>query len=710
MSVTEELRGIGVVSKAIDNEVDPNKPTYWSRHAWRFDDDNDGIVRLSMAKLQQNGREILYGNMTLDAIDALAGVPAFHPGITNEEAAKLALARERFTTYQRALIWERIEGIQAAWREAGFAHTGSITLHVPPEHIESGAVTAHDEGDGRVVVEMRMKDILLQVDDGYVDVETRTGRDFRPLHVIDGQHRKVSCELDLFLQGFNVFVNILPLGSTYAEAAQLFTELNVTAEPLKPLHQLFQRYSCFIPHREAAKDYGNPDDPEIDPTRARHRRANRRAFELAMRLASEHRSPLYQRVQTMELPNRQLARGCAVTSKKFVEFARSWFLSDRLFQGMPDDEVYTTFVAYLRAWKQVANTDDEDEYTDAEGWDLNHERGVADPYITRMLPFESVLMLFPLVHGYSHQYEGSLREKYLTTLTPLLPVDFTDYGALHAAYGLNQETPKDLFAWFSWAISNYVQTGQTYPVEQVWNPNTRERELCKPGRGFFSPPDRNTIEGVFEWDSDGLHIGNNLSVWMRPYPNIHRQPLVSVKYLDRNGNVLGSSTNYATGATHHGHALYKHTLGPAFANATELQVQLVIYRLHEEAQVQTAGVIIKHLRNSSQNFVEFGSRHQVPEAWLAIHQATPTEPTEADSNTNQAPAVPEPAQPTLTVVKVDDAYIMPPPKANTVHEPVYGPPIVPQISRLVQCPVAASGMDCSNPTCVCKSVSGYSWL
>ena len=186
MAVTNELRDLGIVRKIIDSEVNPSKPTYWSRHAWSFGEDGDGIVTLRMKKLAQNGREILYGNMTLGAIDALAGVPSFHPGITNEEAAKLALAQDRWTTYQRALIWERIPGIQAAWREAGFAHTGMITLHIPPEHIESGAITSRDEANDVVIVEMHLKDLLLQFGDEYVDVDTATGRDHRPLHVIDG--------------------------------------------------------------------------------------------------------------------------------------------------------------------------------------------------------------------------------------------------------------------------------------------------------------------------------------------------------------------------------------------------------------------------------------------------------------------------------------------------------------------------------------------
>ena len=85
MTLTNELRTMGVVQKVIDSEIDPSKPTYWSRHAWSFE--GDGIVRLRLGKLAQNGREILFGSMTLGAVDALAGVPSFHPGITNEEAA-----------------------------------------------------------------------------------------------------------------------------------------------------------------------------------------------------------------------------------------------------------------------------------------------------------------------------------------------------------------------------------------------------------------------------------------------------------------------------------------------------------------------------------------------------------------------------------------------------------------------------------------------
>lgn len=712
MTLTNELRTMGVVQKTIHSEVDPSKPTYWSRHAWSFE--GDGIVRLRLGKLAQNDREILFGSMTLGAVDALAGVPSFHPGITNEEAARLALAQERFTTYQRALISERIPGIQAAWREADFAHTGVLTLHVPPEHIESGAITSTEEDDGSVVIEIRMKDILLDTDDQFIDVDNN-GRDHRPLHVVDGQHRKVSCELDLFLQGFPVLINVLPLGTTYAQAAQLFTELNVTSEPLKPLHQLFQRYVCFIPHREASKDFGDPDNPDIASERARHRRANRRAFQLAMDLASEPISPVYQRVQTMELPNRQLGRGCAVTSKKFVEIARSWFLTGSVFEHLPDEEVFLTFCRYLKAWRWVTNVDASGEWMGDEGWDLTRERATTDPFITRPLPFEAVLNLFPLVHGYSRQFEGNMQAKYRRVLTPLMPVDFTDFAALKGGYDLDQETPKALAAWFAWAIANFVQSGETYDTNHVWNPETREPELCKPGRGFFSPPDRTTIEGVVEWEEGTLGVGSQMMVWMRPYPNVHQKPYVSVKYLDENDVVLQSASGFAQATAHQGHALFKHTLNADFADAKKLQVQLVVKRLGGEGQLQTTH-LIKDLNELELNSFEFGKQHGIPQAWLDHEEAEDDEDggaacdTDGDEPDDDAGAAPSVSRSVLTVVQVDDHFIMPPPKSNTVHEPEYGKAIVPHVMRMVTCPRCSTGMDCNHPNCVGKTVRGFGWV
>jgi hypothetical protein len=669
MPLSKELLDIGVVRKTIDREVDPNRPIHWSMHAWKFaDSDRDsGKVVLRMSKLVQNGRTILHSSMSLGVIDALAGVPAFHPGITNVEAAALALHPPEIISYQRALIAERIPGIKSEFSRNDFSHTGIITLHVPPEHLDSGVVQATDEGS---IVELTidLKAILKQVDGEYVDNESVSRIDRRPLHVVDGQHRKVSCEDDVFLQNFPVFINILPLGSTYAEAAQLFTD--------------------------------------IPALRSRHRRANRRAFELAMQCAFMPFSPLFERVQTMELPNRKLGRGCAITSKKFVEFARSWFLDDRIFQSVPDDEVRRIFFSYLRAWRMMVNTDHEGEPTDVEAWDLSQERGVADPFITRPLPFESVMSLFPTVYDYSRQQEFEReKDRFMEVLTPLRNVKFDDFDTLYSHYKLNEETPKALTAWCSWAITNYAQTGNTYSMAEVWNPDTREAELCKPGRGFFSKPDRKTIEGVIEWDVDGLDPGSDIRLWMRPYPNTHRKPTMSIKYLDENGEVIESVTGRSQAADL-GHAVLNHTLMPAIDDAEQLQVQIILGNLHGEAQVQTT-FNLEVLNELDDSTLDIGRPCSVPREWRpdaagieVIEQSDSDEVDEQDSTEEQE---------AYTVVRVDTDYIVPPADPNKLRRFSIDSTRMPRSSRIIHCPRCAHGLDCSNAQCVGQTIDGYIW-
>jgi hypothetical protein len=712
MAISTKLAELGVVRKVIDSETDPTKPIWWSRHAWKFDEEKTGVVRLRMYKLSQNGREILYSTMPLGLIDALAGVPSFHPGITNVEAAELALFPPEILTYQRALIKERIPGIKDAWKGETFCHTGTISLHVPPEYLDCGAVTSTGQEDNSVIIEIDLKKVLFHREDEYIDVDITTGRDRRPLHVIDGQHRKVSCETDTYLQNFEVMINILPLGSTYGEAAQLFTELNVTNEALRPLHQLHQRYTCFIPHREAQKDYGDPEDEGVPEERRRHRRANRRAFTLAMMLALRASSPLFERVQTMELPNRQLGRGCSVTSKKFVDFARNWFLSNQIFENMPDREVYNTFCAYLGSWRSMTNQNSRGEDTQLEGWELNHTRNLNDPFITRPLPFESILMMFPLVYAHSQQAEGTLSERFESVLKPLLPIDFTDYESLYEGYGLTEETPKALFAWFSWAISNHAQTGAVYLEEEVWNPLNKTATLCKPGRGFFSPPDRETIEGIIEWSDANLVYGSELKVWMRPYPNVHSKPFMSVKYLNDAGVVLGSSSGQANSVADEGHALYKHLFQPTIQIATKLQIQIIVKNLHGEAQIQET-FDLNLLRQRDGHSHHFGRPHGIPEEWLQPSNGTvllpeDTPDREEEDQTEATDEISEPRN-HRTVVKVDEQFILPPLISVTKTKRNNNVGIVPDSLSITECIRCRSGIDCGNAQCIGKSIRGYSF-
>jgi len=162
---SKELQDYGVVDKVIEPNPPPNQPLYWSRHRWRFENAmEEGLIQLRFRKLEQNGKTILHSVMSLGLVDALAGVPAFGPNITNQEAAAMGLNPPAILTYQRPLIKERIEGLQFAWKAQGFMHTGTITLHVPPEHINDGRIEAVHDGD-EVVLTLKMKELLPALDE-----------------------------------------------------------------------------------------------------------------------------------------------------------------------------------------------------------------------------------------------------------------------------------------------------------------------------------------------------------------------------------------------------------------------------------------------------------------------------------------------------------------------------------------------------------------
>ena len=264
----------------------------------------DGVIQLRFRKLEQNGKIILHSVMSLGLIDALAGVPAFGPNITNEEAAAMGLNLPAILTYQRPLIKERIEGLQFAWKAERFMHTGTITLHVPPEHINEGRIEAVHDGD-EVVLTLKMRELLPAFGEEHYDVNTERAKTIGP---------STSSTANTGLQRVNSMrtCSTFPSSSTSCPSGlrtakrRNCSPTSTSALSPRELHQLFQRYTCWMPHRDAKLDYGNPAD--VEGARALTRSANRKAYRLALEMAIQGASPLSGRIQVMELPGAGLAR------------------------------------------------------------------------------------------------------------------------------------------------------------------------------------------------------------------------------------------------------------------------------------------------------------------------------------------------------------------------------------------------------------------
>ena len=692
---SKELQSLGVVGKSIVPNPPANQPLYWSKHRWAFsEEDGSGEITLRFSKLEQNGKTILQSFETLGLIDALAGVPAFGPNITNEAAAAMALSPPEILTYQRPLIKERIDGLIFAFKEPGFIHTGCVTVHIPPEHIEAKRITVTDDG-AEVLLTFKMKELLLACGDGYVDVNTATGTDHRPLHLLDGQHRVAASGLDAFMLGFPVCVKVLPIGSTYADAAKMFTDLNVGQEPPKELHQLYQRYMCHMPHREPKLDFGHPEN--VEGLRRDIRHANRSAYRLALELAQGRSSPLNARIQVMELPGRRLGRGTVITTKKFVGFAKSWYRDSGLFKDRPFAQTLRIFRQYLSAWEDMVNVT-----SGQEAWCLPHRRGVEGPYITQKFPFESVMGLFPLVWKFALEKSAAPKfDEFAEILKPLEAIDFGDFATLHQAYGLTSQTPKALHAWFSWAIVRHQQTGTLHDAEDVWNPNNRIASLCRPGKGFFSPPDANIIEAEAEWET--IAPGASMELWVSPYPNAHLPAVLSIKYLNKEGQVIHSYTE--TGKhVGLGHTHLNHNLHSSVNVADALEFQVIIQNQHGEAQLQKK-VSLKDLRANEDGSLDLGKARSVTAAMRALPEPT----DEEDAQGGEATEENDQEEAYLTVVKIDNETLVPPAGPNKYPKPTKKADFLPPRARIVQCPRCSMGLDCNNAQCFGKSIDGYVW-
>jgi len=707
MTVINLLQAQGCLSKEIHNEVNPDLPTYWSRHEWDFGGEHTGKVKLTLNKFIQNGREVLVGFMPLGQVDALSGVPSFHPGISNEQVAELALYPESNSPYQRPPDTTRFDGIQEFAAEQSSILLNPITLHLPTERLDSGMVKVIQEDDEKIVLEVDLKAMYLPLENGYyTDVNEITGQDYRPFHATDGQHRKLSCQLDEQACLLNTLVVFAPLGTSTAEAAEIFTNSNVTQEPLKPLHMLYQRYAYYLPHRNSEKDYGDPDRAAT-PSIQSHRLANRSAYELAALHSSHHGSPLFGRIQMMELPGRRMGRNCAITAKKFVSFARKWFLDSGIYEGRNALEVFSSSRRYFSAWRGMVDTDVNGEYYRdvVERWDVNTGHGLQTiPYITNPLAFEVIMMLFPMIYKNAVQRSGGnppTRGDFQTVLTPFQSIEWGDFETIKDRYKLDKDTPNNLYAWCAWAISNYLQTGQVYDSEEVWNPDTRLSKHCLPGRGFFSPPSQEMIKAYTELPSTGIQgllAGDSLTLWSSPLWNVHRKPMLAIHLLDENDSVVYSSTNTnSKRGADLGFSRHIVKFEQSISRATQLRAIVNIANVNGEAQLERVWPL-----------AVFSEREEGSFETLADEQYEPLEFLEMGIPEGEEALV-EHKQERFALVESGEDLILPPPKANSTTYTTTKIDRVPQFATIEQCPLCRHGIDHNNNNCIGRTVDGYIW-
>ena len=140
-------------------------------------------------------------------------------------------------------------------------------------------------------------------------------------------------------------------------------EINTNARALDKMHQLYLKWQFKIPSESVSNDFRT--DAKGSPTD--RSRPNRIAYELALKLAADTRSPLFNAIQFQEpdkssAPRARMKKHLIVKATNWMQKARRWFSNQGVYSDPQSDaysseEVLNFFIAFQ-------NTCNHDEWED----------------------------------------------------------------------------------------------------------------------------------------------------------------------------------------------------------------------------------------------------------------------------------------------------------------------------------------------------------
>lgn len=361
--------------------------------------------------------------------------------------------------------------------------------------------------------------------------------DFRPLWLIDGQHRVRG--LSRSKEGSKMIIPIIvfPPDFSSTQTAKIFSEINTLQEPLKPLHSLYMRYKFNIPSPQAKKDFSKWQHNLEDYKDAR---ANCLSYQLAALMASRADSALQNRIQLLE---QNQPRFSVVKADQWVLFSRNWFLNtgpyanyNRYSEGQMD-MIYEEVNAYFQAFIATCNHNEWPQRIPR--WSINtFNKGL----IQRHTHFSVLINLYPIVYNQC-KIKFATNENTLIDQTAFKEVlkvfKWVDWinNDLFTVYGGGGESGRsNLLVWMEDAISYSGAIEAT--EDQVMNREIRS----VPGQGILAPPANTTIEFVNRDKNNNIQSSNKIVlISSRPFNSRHKS--LWYAYDDQGTNHLPEGKN-----------------------------------------------------------------------------------------------------------------------------------------------------------------------
>ena len=471
-------------------------------------------IELELTEVKQDTRSVYVGSATASELDAICSVPNLDPMLSSEEfGSKLYSRNMPDNQWQRVVNVSRIRDISKFIdKEDSFIFNPVVLYIDTTTNSEYAKLSAIDHYKGKLKAKINF-DFLASKNIGFVDYDPiPDARDLRPLKIVDGQHRVRGMAMSSRGHSLTMpFVLIIGDGSKADKlmVAKIFTEINTNSVQLDALHQLYLRYKFSMPDQREGKlgniisapnDFSTEED-SITPTI--HGRPQRRAYELAMIMASTPNSPLQDMIefQRPAIKGRRRADKICISAVNWVQSSRKWFLSGSIYSELNseewlDDEVFNFFKAFQRTctaqWPKGRSR-----------WAPGRGRG--KPLLQFEGPFLSLLDLLPklVTHIRENMHiNGAITvDTFCEFMKPLENVDWMSPRIKNSRLkGRTNDNIRHLVMWMETAII----AGVSHSKEDILDSNMRSMS----GRGIIARPVMpiiNKTQGS-SWPSDDMPV------------------------------------------------------------------------------------------------------------------------------------------------------------------------------------------------------------
>lgn len=457
-------------------------------------------------KIKQKEHSFYIGSAPANEIAQSCSVPALPPKIGIIETSERILNKHRnVTEWQRELDSSRIRKISQFIEESN-----NIIANAPMLYI-------HDEGPIKIINDSLIIDFskFLQKQTSnkfkgkFIDRKPREKKDefgnvvyddYRPMWIIDGQHRVRGINRSPEEQNLLIPVIIFPQSFDMANTAKIFAEINTLQKKLNPLHELFMQHRFSIDHTNVKRKFRDYKSNSIEQAENEgwlddweHSRANHLSYEISAMLAKN--GTLKNRVTF--LPQNLEKKDVFITADQWVNYSRDWFFSKCYkYKGdgyeyiynpninekkmAPIDIFYKEINNYFKAWVNTCNHSD---WPDGKKRWIEGIKGKA--LIQRKTHFVILIEIYNLVHMQAMLYKrknklsGIIKtEVFMKILEPFKWVDWSSKDLLDIYGGGGEKGRRSLEAWMADAIIN----GEQFSLEQIFNTNIKS----VPGKGINS--------------------------------------------------------------------------------------------------------------------------------------------------------------------------------------------------------------------------------